>query len=121
MFFVNGVWGQDMRKSISLIFAGVAAANTCQPALNADGAGRRSETPEMRLHFWDEQDISDTYGHLVFRATPLEDLGRPTGYPEGMAFACTAPRDPGGMWVYGWTCRNDRGEFQETNPLKVIR
>jgi hypothetical protein len=80
-----------------------------------------SERPALRLHFWDGQDVHDTYGHLEFRATSLEDLGRPTGYPEDMVFSCTAPRKAGGMWVYGWSCRNAEGEFLPTNPLKVIR
>jgi hypothetical protein len=53
------------------------------------------------LHFWDQEDVFDTYGHLVFRTTPLEDLGRPTDYPEGMAFGCTSQHPAGGMWVYG--------------------
>ncbi|MHC4444456.1 MAG: hypothetical protein ACYTF1_10635 [Planctomycetota bacterium] len=87
-----------------------------------DDAGRGvGEEPTLWLHFWDHQDVNDTYGRLVFRSTPLENLGRPVGYPDGMAFACTAPRVAGGTWVYGWSCRDAAGKFKETNPLRVIR
>lgn len=106
---------------ILLILAVIAATNTHESVLGSQDCDDRLESPELRLHFWDEQDVFDTYGHLVFRATPLEDLGRPIGYPEGMAFACTAPREVGGMWIYGWTCRDDKGEFRETHTLRVIR
>ncbi|MBN1346721.1 MAG: hypothetical protein JXQ73_28785 [Phycisphaerae bacterium] len=81
-------------------------------------AGRTSQG--LRLHFWDEQDVHDTYGKLVFRTEPLRDLGRAPGYPV-MRFGCTAPREAGGWWVYGWSCFSDKGRFEPKSGMKVIR
>ena len=105
-----------------LILVGTAMVLLLSNTAAADKTGNAAdESTALRLHFWDEQDVHNTYGHLVFRSTPLEDLGRPTDYPAGMAFACVAPREAGGTWVYGWSCRDAEGEFRDTNPLKVIR
>ncbi len=60
---------------------------------------------ELRLLFWDHEDITSPFGKIEFGAEPLKNRGTAFGYP-GMQYGCEAPRTEGGSFVYGWRIQN---------------
>ena len=86
----------------------------------AAGSAVAGAEPALRVHFWDAEDVHDTYGKIVFRTEKLKDLGRAPGFPS-MRFSCTAPREEGGMWAYGWSCYTADHQGKPNAGLKVIR
>jgi hypothetical protein len=57
------------------------------------------------LLFWDEADIAEPFGKIVFGAEPLRADREAVGFPD-MQYGCEAPRDDGSTWVYGWRMAN---------------
>jgi hypothetical protein len=108
-----------MTKKAVAYSLGVTAIFSHSPLAAAPSAGE-SPVDVVHLHFWDDQDVNDTYGRLVFGSEPLRGLGRAPGYPM-MRFGCPAPRKAGGWWVYGWSCFSEKRQFEPRSGLKVIR
>ncbi|MBI2924300.1 MAG: AGE family epimerase/isomerase [Verrucomicrobia bacterium] len=59
----------------------------------------------LRLLFWNNDDVTDTFGKIVFGAEPLRADADAVGYPN-MQFGCEVPRDDGPAWIYGWRLTN---------------
>jgi hypothetical protein len=75
-------------------------------------------SPAGDLKFWERNDIEAPFGDIRFGATPLENEGRASGYPD-MQYGCAAPRSGGGTWVYGWKIQN--WSDAENRMIQVVR
>lgn len=77
-----------------------------------------SREPTLRLLFWDRDDITDTFGKIVFGAELLYADADAIGFPH-MQYGCEVPRDDGSIWVYGWRLAN--WEERSRRTIEVLR
>ncbi len=92
-------------------------------ALTCVGAKTALAEPESRaaglpLVFWTAADVENIDGQVRFGAEPLRLAGRAIGFPE-MQYACDAPAEQGGSWIYGW--RNTDWSDRTKRAIEVIR
>jgi len=98
-----------------LIFTIVAV--TCIGVRSAQSGPELHETG-LPLMFWTADDVEEIDGQIQFGAEPLRLAGRAVGFPE-MQYACEAPADDGGSWIYGW--RNVDWSDRSKRTTEVIR
>jgi len=77
-----------------------------QSAVRSGGIAQSStRAASLRLLFWEDADLAEPFGKMIFGAEPLKAQPGTVGFPN-MQFGCEAPRDGGGVWVYGWRIVN---------------
>ncbi len=72
----------------------------------------------LNLLFWQKEDVTNTFGKLVFGAEPLQPGPNAEGFPN-MQFGCEAPQRDGTVRIYGW--RMAHSEERERRALEIVR
>ncbi|MBI3852354.1 MAG: hypothetical protein HY298_19025 [Verrucomicrobia bacterium] len=82
------------------------------------GAEALETDPALHLLFWDQDDVTNTFGKIVFGAESLQPESDTIGFPN-MQFGCELPRSDGTAWIYGWRMAN--WEDRSRRAIEIVR